>query len=81
MFGRFTGKGGSRLSLGHMCCFDLVKRNHVLSCNIIKEVQQRLQHGNAGFRSLPGKKLKRSDWVVVYTPPQNGDEVEMEVSN
>lgn len=64
-----------------LCGFDLVKRNHVLSCNIIKEVQQRLEHNKAGFRSLPGTKLMRPDGVVVYTPPQNGDEIEMAMSN
>lgn len=55
--------------------FELIKEKHVLSCNIIKEVQQQLEHNKAGFRTVPGTMLKRDDGVVVYTPPQNGDEV------
>lgn len=55
--------------------FELVREKHVLSCNIIKEVQQQLEHNKAGFRTVSGTMLKRDDGVVVYTPPQDGDEV------
>lgn len=30
-----------------------------------------LEHNSAGFRSIPGTALKRSDGKVVYTPPQD----------
>ncbi len=61
--------------------FDLVRRNHLLTCKVIKEIQQKLEHNEAGFRSLPGTKLKREDGVVVYEPPQDGIEVERLMNN
>ncbi len=30
-----------------------------------------LEHNSAGFRSVPGTSLKRSDGITVYTPPQD----------
>ena len=30
-----------------------------------------LEHNSAGFRSVPGTALKRSDGKTVYTPPQD----------
>ena len=61
--------------------FQLVKDKHILSCNIIKEIQQQLEHNRAGFRTVPGTMLKRSDGEVVYTPPQDGREVERLMGN
>ena len=61
--------------------FDLVRKNHILTCNIIKEVQQLLEHNRAGFRQVPGTTLKRSDGVVVYTPPQDGKDVARMMDN
>lgn len=51
--------------------FRLVKDKGVLSSSIIIEIQKLLEHNSAGFRSLPGTSLKRSDGKIVYTPPQN----------
>lgn len=51
--------------------FRLVKEKGVLTSSVIKEVQRLLEHNSAGFRSVPGTALKRSDGVVVYTPPQD----------
>lgn len=51
--------------------FRLVKEKGVLTSSVIKEVQQLLEHNSAGFRSVPGTALKRSDGKVVYTPPQD----------
>ncbi len=51
--------------------FRLVKQKGVLTSTIIKDIQQYLEHNSAGFRSVPGTALKRSDGVVVYTPPQD----------
>lgn len=50
--------------------FYLVKEKSVLTSSIIKEVQEMLEHNSAGFRSVPGTALKRSDGKTVYTPPQ-----------
>ncbi len=51
--------------------FHLVKEKGVLTSSAIKEIQKILEHNSAGFRSLPGTALKRSDGKTVYTPPQD----------
>jgi len=51
--------------------FHLVKEKGVLTSSVIKEIQKKLEHNSAGFRSLPGTTLKRSDGKTVYTPPQD----------
>lgn len=51
--------------------FLLVKRKGILASSVIKEIQKMLVHNSAGFRSAPGTTLKRSDGLVVYTPPQD----------
>lgn len=61
--------------------FDLVRSKKILTCNIICQIQQELEHNRAGFRALPGTMLKRGDGEVVYTPPQRGDEVRQLMDN
>ncbi len=51
--------------------FYLVKNKGVMSSSVIKEIQKVLEHNSAGFRSVPGTALKRSDGKTVYTPPQD----------
>ena len=51
--------------------FHLVKEKGVLTSSVIKEIQKMLEHNSAGFRSVPGTALKRSDGKTVYTPPQD----------
>ncbi|MDE7430628.1 MAG: Fic family protein, partial [Lachnospiraceae bacterium] len=51
--------------------FRLVKSKGILTSTVIKEIQKMLEHNSAGFRSVPGTALKRSDGVVIYTPPQD----------
>ena len=51
--------------------FLLVKEKGVLTSSVIKEIQKTLEHNTAGFRSVPGTALKRSDGKTVYTPPQD----------
>lgn len=51
--------------------FLLVKEKTVLTSSVIKEIQKMLEHNSAGFRSVPGTALKRSDGKTVYTPPQD----------
>jgi Fic family protein len=56
--------------------FIVVRSKHLLTGNIIKEVQQSLINNNEGFRTVPGTKLISSvDGEVVYTPPQDIDEI------
>lgn len=61
--------------------FDLVRSKKILTCNIICQIQQELEHNRAGFRALPGTMLKRGDGEVVYTPPQTGAEVRQLMDN
>lgn len=51
--------------------FHLVKDKGVLTSSAIKEIQKMLERNSAGFRSVPGTSLKRSDGKTVYTPPQD----------
>lgn len=61
--------------------FELVRKHKLLTNNIIKEIQRQLECNSAGFRTLPGTKLKSSDGRVVYTPPQETWEVERLMAN
>ena len=61
--------------------FNLVRSKKILTCNIICQIQQELEHNRAGFRALPGTMLKRGDGEVVYTPPQTGDGVRQLMDN
>jgi Fic family protein len=58
-----------------------VKDKGVLSLNSIKEIQALLEHNSAGFRRVPGTALKRSDGVVVYTPPQSESQIVQLMAN
>src|SRR5574344_377752 len=49
----------------------IVSKNNTLCNNDIKQIQERLEYNHAGFRAVPGTTLKRSDGLVIYTPPQN----------
>lgn len=61
--------------------FDMVRRNRLLTLNDIKQIQKTLEHNNAGFRTVPGTKLKSSKGEVVYIPPQSGEGVARYMSN
>lgn len=61
--------------------FDMVRRNRLLSLNDIKQIQKTLEHNNAGFRTVPGTKLKSSKGEEVYIPPQSGEDVARYMSN
>ncbi len=58
-----------------------VKSKHVLTNNVIKEIQQSLVNNNEGFRTVPGTKLKDSDGNVVYTPPQDINDIVTYMNN
>lgn len=55
--------------------YNLVKKKGLLTNAMIKEIQQRLENNDAGFRTVPGTKLKRDDDVVVYVPPQDSVQI------
>lgn len=55
--------------------FNLVRKRQLLTNNVIKEIQERLEYNRAGFRTVPGTALKRNDGTVVYTPPQDANEI------
>jgi len=61
--------------------FALVRKNKLLTINVIKQIQECLEYNRAGFRAVPGTALKRNDGVVVYTPPQRLDEITTMMSN
>ena len=50
--------------------FNIVRECKMLTNNHIKDIQTYLEHNSAGFRTVPGTTLKRSDGTVVYTPPE-----------
>lgn len=61
--------------------FEMVRKKKLLTLNVVKQIQKELEHNNAGFRTVPGTKLKTSKGNVVYTPPQTGEEVANYMSN
>lgn len=58
----------------------MVKDTKSLTTNMIKQIQERLEGNHAGYRSTPVY-LKRADGVIVYTPPQSIDIVELAMNN
>lgn len=61
--------------------FNLVRKNKLLTNNIILDIQQALEENRAGFRKVPGTVLKNQAGDVIYTPPQDGTEVERLMQN
>lgn len=55
--------------------FSLIRKDKLLTNNIIIQIQNCLKHTNSGFRVTPGTRLKRNDGVVIYEPPQDSSEV------
>ena len=55
--------------------FHLARKNKLLTLNDILAIQQVLEGNTAGFRKEPGTVLKSSNGDVVYTPPQENDEI------
>lgn len=51
--------------------FASVRKNKILSNNVIKQIQRELEENSAGFRFVPGTTLKNSKGEIVYTPPQD----------
>ena len=62
--------------------FDLIKQQGFLRVNDIVGIQQKLVDNQAGIRSTPGTVLKNdATGEVVYTPPQDKDEIWKLLSN
>lgn len=56
--------------------FHLVKKNGLLTNNQVLKIQEIVEGNDAGFRKLPGTKLLNDKTgEVVYTPPQEYDEI------
>lgn len=56
--------------------FQLVKKNGLLTNNIILQIQEQVEGNKAGFRKLPGTKLLNgATGEVVYIPPQDLDTI------
>lgn len=61
--------------------FAMVRRTPLLTNGVIKQIQSELVHNNAGFRTNPGTRLIREDGRVVYTPPQDKEQIEQYMQN
>lgn len=61
--------------------FTSARKTKLLTLNDIKRIQQELECNNAGFRSVPGTKLKNQFGDTVYTPPQDKQDVEKLMAN
>ena len=62
--------------------FNLVRKNKILSNNVIKRVQQIVKLNDAGFLVSPSKALvNQRDGIVIYTPPQDINEVNDQMDN
>jgi Fic family protein len=56
--------------------YELVKKNGLLTNNLILQIQEQVEGNKAGFRKLPGTKLLNdTTGEVVYTPPQDHDTI------
>lgn len=61
--------------------FERLKQKHILTNNVIKEIQERLEHNRAGFRTVPGTKLEDEDKNIIYIPPQDGELIKSAMDN
>lgn len=55
--------------------FGAVRQSGLLTANHILDIQNQLEQNKAGFRKVPGTVLKDGDGRVIYTPPQDADEI------
>jgi Fic family protein len=61
--------------------FGQLRKGLPLTNNVIQGVQGVLVGNTAGFRKLPGTKLRDNVGTLVYTPPQDPAEVERHMAN
>lgn len=55
--------------------FNTVRHNKLLTNNVIQQIQCELEDNTAGFRTTMGTVLMNSAGDVVYTPPQDAEDV------
>lgn len=55
--------------------FELVRKDRLLTNNSIKELWGILMEREPGFLATPNKRLERNDGVLVYTPPQDIEQI------
>ena len=56
--------------------YEIIKEKGFISTNILVELQEMIEHNNAGVRKNPGTKLVNSKTgEVIYTPPQEEKEI------
>lgn len=56
--------------------YNLIKEKEMITTNIIVKIQEKIEHNQAGIRSTLGTVLKNEFTdEVVFTPPQNKDEI------
>lgn len=62
--------------------FDLITKSGLITSRVILQIQEILEGNKAGFRKLPGTVLKNSSTgEVIYTPPQDPEEIKDLVTN
>lgn len=56
--------------------YNLVKEKGMININIITSIQEKIEHNDAGIRSMPGTVIKNDlTGEIIYTPPQNKNEI------
>jgi Fic family protein len=62
--------------------FDLISKTGLLTNRTVLKIQEVLEGNKAGFRKLPGTALKNaSTGEIIYTPPQDPEEIKDLISN
>lgn len=61
--------------------FRTIRESKLITNNIVKQIQERLEGNRAGFRTVPGTSLKNSRGEEIYMPPQDGAEIERYMAN
>jgi Fic family protein len=62
--------------------FDAIRKNALLTNNLILKIQQNIEENRAWFRKLPGTELKNDKTgETVYIPPQTHDEIVHHMDN
>ena len=56
--------------------YELIKEKGIINTNIIIKIQEKVEHNQAGIRSVPGTAIKNTlTDEIVYTPPQEKSEI------
>lgn len=61
--------------------FSNVRKNKLLTNNVIKQIQEKLEENKAGFRTVIGTTLQNQKGEIIYTPPQNAADIEKYMAN